>query len=50
MTELNNLWRQKYRRSLVEQERLDGTIEAQKTMLLRAYLICLILPMAEMSA
>jgi diguanylate cyclase len=38
MTELNNPWRQKYRRGLVEQERLDGTIEAQKTMLLRAVL------------
>lgn len=35
MTELNNSWRRKYRPSLVKQERLDGTIEAQKTMLLR---------------
>jgi diguanylate cyclase len=38
MTELNNPWRQKYRRGLVEQERLDGTIESQKKMLLRAVL------------
>jgi diguanylate cyclase len=38
MTELNNLWRDKYRRSLVKQERLEGTVEAQKTMLLRAVL------------
>ncbi|MFT4844708.1 MAG: hypothetical protein ACJAUT_000800 [Cellvibrionaceae bacterium] len=38
MTELNNPWRQKYRRGLVGQELLDGTIESQKTMLLRAVL------------
>ncbi len=38
MTELNNPWRDKYRRSLAEQERLEGTVEAQKTMLLRAVL------------
>ncbi len=38
MTELNNPWREKYRRSLAEQERLESTVEAQKTMLLRAVL------------
>lgn len=38
MTELNNSWRDKYRRSLAEQERLEGTVEAQKKMLLRAVL------------
>jgi hypothetical protein len=38
MTELNNPWRQKYRRGLVGQELLDGTIESQKKMLLRAVL------------
>jgi diguanylate cyclase len=38
MTELNNPWRDKYRRSLAEQERLEGTVEAQKKMLLLAVL------------
>lgn len=38
MTEHNNPWRDKYRRSLAEQERLESTVEAQKTMLLRAVL------------
>jgi len=38
MTELNNPWREKYRRSLAQQEQLESTVEAQKAILLRAVL------------
>jgi diguanylate cyclase len=38
MTEKNNSWREKYRRSVADCEHLESVVEAQKTMLLRAVL------------